>query len=99
MTIWGREETFTVRSFFPFSSLFLCEIVQLMFTVFFTAEKLLDDFSKYRLGSRTAKKDVKYARQTHSHSRRFCLYMAAGLPFSAISQDLRFLIQLDKLRA
>ncbi|XP_078019778.1 uncharacterized protein LOC144459464 [Epinephelus lanceolatus] len=61
-------------------------------------EKILQDFRKFRLGSRKGKKDVENARQSSSHGLRFCLYMAAGLPSKAVSQDLRFLIQVDKLR-
>nr|XP_046238930.1 uncharacterized protein LOC124055955 [Scatophagus argus] len=61
-------------------------------------EKILKDFAKFRVGSRTAKKDIENARQSASHGLRFCEYMAAGLPTMAISHDLRFVNQMDKLR-
>lgn len=65
----------------------------------FSTEKILKDFAKYRLGSRTGKKDIENARQSFSHGLRFCEYMAAELPTIAISHDLRFINQMDKLRA
>lgn len=67
--------------------------------LFFTAEKILQDFRKFRLGPRTGRKDMDNAGQSSSHAHRFCIYMATGLPSSSISHDLRFLNQMDKLRA
>ncbi|XP_042361649.1 uncharacterized protein LOC121957188 isoform X3 [Plectropomus leopardus] len=71
-----------------------------MFIFFiFTPEKVTEDFMKFRLGSRTTRKDRDNAAQASSHVSRFCYYMAAGLPSSAVFHDLRFLLQMDKLRA
>ncbi|KAE8277833.1 hypothetical protein D5F01_LYC24132 [Larimichthys crocea] len=61
-------------------------------------QRLIDDFRKFRLGSQTRKKDKDNARQAASHVLRFCLYMATELPSKTISMDLRFLLQMDKLR-
>ncbi|TKS64996.1 hypothetical protein D9C73_027526 [Collichthys lucidus] len=63
-----------------------------------SSERLIDDYRKFRLGSQTRKKDKDNARQAASHVLRFCLYMAIGLPSKMISMDLRFLLQMDKLR-
>ncbi|KAF1385157.1 hypothetical protein PFLUV_G00127760 [Perca fluviatilis] len=62
-------------------------------------ERILKDFQKFRLGSRSGKKDTENARQSASHGLRFCLYKASGLPPNAITEDLRFLTQIYKLQA
>ncbi|KAF1371475.1 hypothetical protein PFLUV_G00277780, partial [Perca fluviatilis] len=48
-------------------------------------DRILKDFQKFRLGSRSGKKDAENARQSASHGLRFCMYMASGLPTSAIA--------------
>lgn len=68
-------------------------------SVYLIIERLIDDFRKFRLGSRTARKDKENARQAASHALRFCLYMATGLTPKTVYMDLKFLLQMDKLRA
>ncbi|XP_060936784.1 uncharacterized protein LOC133013759 [Limanda limanda] len=60
--------------------------------------KIIDDYRKFRLGSRTGIKDKDNARQAASHALRFCLHMATGLPPKMVSMDMKFLLQIDKLR-
>ncbi|KAI3375442.1 hypothetical protein L3Q82_003689 [Scortum barcoo] len=53
------------------------------------AEKVIQDFRKFQLGSRTGRRDIDNAQQASSHCLRYCKYMADGLP--GPPADLRFL--------
>ncbi|MEQ2257733.1 hypothetical protein ILYODFUR_037805, partial [Ilyodon furcidens] len=59
---------------------------------------VLKDFEQFRVGARTARRDLDNAHQSRSHAKRFCLYMLGGMPSFAGQQDLTFLDQMEKLR-
>lgn len=59
---------------------------------------MVEDYQKFRLGGKTSAKDKENARQSASHTLRFCLYMASTLPDKAVSANLKFFLQMDKLR-
>ncbi|KAI3366574.1 hypothetical protein L3Q82_009183 [Scortum barcoo] len=62
-------------------------------------EKVIQDFGKFRLGSRTGRRDIDNApNRRATHCLRYCQYMAEGLPETSTSADLRFLVHMDKLR-
>ncbi|KAI3367082.1 hypothetical protein L3Q82_008117 [Scortum barcoo] len=59
-----------------------------------TEEKVIQDFRKFRLGSRNGRRDLDNAQQASSQCLRYCKYMADGVPGEPA--DLRFL-QSSKL--
>ncbi|KAI3376846.1 hypothetical protein L3Q82_000421 [Scortum barcoo] len=59
-------------------------------------EKVIQDFRKFRLGSRIGRRDLDNAQQASSHCLRYCRYMVDGVPGELA--DLRFLVDMNKLR-
>uniref|UniRef100_A0AAV2M9Q2 Uncharacterized protein n=1 Tax=Knipowitschia caucasica TaxID=637954 RepID=A0AAV2M9Q2_KNICA len=64
----------------------------------FLYESLVEDYRLFRLGARTRTKDIDNAKQSASHSLRFCRYMAQGVAADCLTRSLRFLNRLDHLR-
>uniref|UniRef100_A0AAV2LDJ9 Uncharacterized protein n=1 Tax=Knipowitschia caucasica TaxID=637954 RepID=A0AAV2LDJ9_KNICA len=64
----------------------------------FLYESLVEDYRLFRLGARTRTKDIDNAKQSASHSLRFCRYMAQGVPADCLTRSLRFLNRMDHLR-
>uniref|UniRef100_A0AAV2JPQ8 C2H2-type domain-containing protein n=1 Tax=Knipowitschia caucasica TaxID=637954 RepID=A0AAV2JPQ8_KNICA len=64
----------------------------------FLYESLVEDYRQFRLGARTRPKDQDNAKQSASHSLRFCRYMAQGVAADCLTGSLRFLNRLDHLR-
>uniref|UniRef100_A0AAV2M2N2 Uncharacterized protein n=1 Tax=Knipowitschia caucasica TaxID=637954 RepID=A0AAV2M2N2_KNICA len=63
----------------------------------FLYESLVEDYRQFRLGARTRPKDVDNAKQSASHSLRFCRYMAQGVAADCLTGSLRFMNRLDHL--
>uniref|UniRef100_A0AAV2JRN4 Uncharacterized protein n=1 Tax=Knipowitschia caucasica TaxID=637954 RepID=A0AAV2JRN4_KNICA len=64
----------------------------------FLYESLVEDYRLFRLGARTRTKDIDNAKQSASHSLRFCRYMAQGVAADCLTRSVRFLNRLDHLR-
>uniref|UniRef100_A0AAV2M2N4 Uncharacterized protein n=1 Tax=Knipowitschia caucasica TaxID=637954 RepID=A0AAV2M2N4_KNICA len=64
----------------------------------FLYESLIEDYRLFRLRARTRPKDLDNAKQSASHSLRFCRYMAQGVAADCLTRSVRFLNRLDHLR-
>lgn len=66
--------------------------------IFFAAGRIVKDFQRFRLGNRDGLKARENSQQAAAHAMRFLKYMLAGHDLSVGKTDLKFLLDIERLR-